>query len=161
MLLCYLARFEWDVWVIFDCYNKLTSDPYSGLEYCLLALANRVAVMPSEREDLNSRQGDGLEVKINFSFVDIVVSFQKSQSQRCFSFDFEYFIDGPSSLTTDQNLSARPFKFALMMVKFARSRFAINDYPLPGFVSSKSNFQTFFARQNREPTSSKDARSCL
>lgn len=55
MLLCYLARFEWDVWVIFDCYNKLTSDPYSGLEYCLLALANRVAVMPSEREDLNSR----------------------------------------------------------------------------------------------------------
>ena len=160
MLLCYLARFEWDVWVISDCYNKLTSDPYSGLECYVLALANRKAIRPNEREDLNSRQGDGLEVKINFSFVTIVVSFQKSQSQRYFSFDFEYFTDGPS-LTTDLNLSARPFKFALMMVKLARSRFAINDYPLPGFVSSKSNFQTFFARQNREPTSSTDARSCL
>ena len=160
MLPYYLARFEWDVWVIFDCYNQLTSDPCSGLEYCLLALANRVAVMPSERQNLNSRQSDGLEVKINFRFVVIVVSFQKSQSWRCFSFDFEYFIDEPS-LTTDLNLSARPFKFALMMVKFARSRFAINDFPLPGFVSSKSNFQTFFARQNREPTSSTDARSCL
>ena len=160
MLLCYQARFEWDVWVIFDCYNKLTSDPCSGLECCMLALANRKAVRPNEREDLNSRQGDGLEVTINFSFVTIVVSFQKSQSQRYFSFDFEYFTDGPS-LTTDLNLSARPFEFVLMMVKFARSRFAINDYPLPGFVSSKSNFQTFFARQNREPTSSTDARSCL
>ena len=160
MLLCYQARFEWDVWVIFDCYNKLTSDPCSGLECYMLALANKKAVMPSEREDLKSRQGDGLEVTINFSFVTIVVSFQKSQSQRCFSFDFEYFTDGPS-LTTDLNLSARPFKFALMMVKLTRSRFAINDYPLPGFVSSKSNFQTFFARQNRGPTSSTDARSCL
>ena len=55
MLLCYLARFEWDVWVIFDCYNKLTSDPCSGLECYVLALANRNAVMPSDREDLNSR----------------------------------------------------------------------------------------------------------
>ena len=55
MLLCYLARFEWDVWVISDCYNKLTSDPYSGLECYVLVLANRKAVMPSDREDLNSR----------------------------------------------------------------------------------------------------------
>ena len=54
MLLCYLARFEWDVWVISDCYNKLTSDPCSGLECYVLALANRKAVRPDEREDLNS-----------------------------------------------------------------------------------------------------------
>ena len=52
---CYQARFEWDVWVIVDCYSKLVHDPCSGSECrSVLFLANSKAVKPSDRMDLNS-----------------------------------------------------------------------------------------------------------